>query len=113
MGWQSRGRYPGLAPSPQPSPPCRPTVIAVPQILLLEIHLQLNRKAQDAARRERWCYTTSLAGLPAAATQAWSQPPAPRGTALRGSGSIPSSILAGRLEEGQGGAEGPSSLHVG
>lgn len=34
---------------PQPSPPRRPAVITVPQILLLEIYSQLNPKAQRAA----------------------------------------------------------------
>lgn len=81
---------------PQPSPPRRPAVITVPQILLLEIYSQLNPKAQRAAGGKGGGYTTSLRCSQLNHTG----PPHEDSSGNRAS--LLSNLLAGRWEEGQG-----------
>lgn len=108
------------------SPPCRPALSTVPQIQLLEIHSQLNRKAQGAALERKVAVTQHLitaapSGL--AEPGAWKThvPPAPGsgpGHSLPGGhglwevGALPSRL---GLEGGRRGQEvmrppGPAAL---
>lgn len=64
--WQREGQTLAWPPPHSPALPADP-VITVSQILLLEIHSQLNQKAQRAARRKGSGHTASFSGLPAAA----------------------------------------------
>lgn len=63
MGVGVEGRL--CPPSPWPSPPLGPTLLTVPQILLLEIHSQLNREVGEPPGEPSGSYTT-LTGLPVA-----------------------------------------------